>query len=413
MSRRPTELTLALALFSFAGSEVFAAALAAEIAPTPETIAAPAPPPAPSVAKPVVAPAEVAAPAAKPEPAPVPPGGEAKVAPEKPRGKPTAGERKEARKHFARALELLDDGQVAGALLEFERSYELKPHFAVLYNIGMAHVYLGQPLEAATALERYLAEGGKAVKSRRQKEVTEEIERQKSRIAILEIRTTPTDAALRVDGKAVDATAARAGLGVAIGEHVVAALADGYEPAETRVTVAAKDRRTVSLVLAKPEAPPATEPPAPVVAPIALPPPPVALPPPPAAAVVASPPEAAAASTVPEQHRGMRIGGLVVAGTGLVGAATGMGLLFKARSLHDDALGHCTPNCDAEAHDLQSRADNYLIATNVLLIGGGVAVATGLAFYVYGWRADKKAAKVTLAPVLVSGLAALAAQGSW
>ena len=47
-----------------------------------------------------------------------------------------AGEKEEARKHYDRAIELVDDGQLEGAIVEFQRSYDLTHHFAVLYNIG-------------------------------------------------------------------------------------------------------------------------------------------------------------------------------------------------------------------------------------------------------------------------------------
>jgi hypothetical protein len=405
MSRLSVEL--ALTVISFLGVGAAPLVMAADAGSSPPSAPSPAPVLVPSPTPPApVAPAAGAPTAVKPTPRPESAG---PPAPEQAR-KPSAADKREARKHFARALELIEDGQLAGALLEFQRSYELKPHFAVLYNIGMAHTYLGQPVEAADALERYLAEGGSAIKARRRKEVTTEIEWQKARIAMLTIAATPAEATLKVDGQAVAAAAASTGLRVAIGEHVIAASADGYEPAETRVTVAAGDRRAISLVLAKPAPPPPAEPAVAAVAP----------PPPPPAAFLLAPPaqdEPPPAATVvqarPPTHGGMRATGLVVGGAGVAAAAVGLGLLFKSRSLHDDALGHCQPNCDGEAQHLQSRADKYMLATNVLFIGGGVAVLSGAALYFFAWRADRAGASVAVAPVLVPGLAALAAQGSW
>jgi len=59
-----------------------------------------------------------------------------------------AGEKEEARKHYDRAIELVDDNQLEGAIVEFQRSYELTHHFAVLYNIGQVFVSLAKPVEA-------------------------------------------------------------------------------------------------------------------------------------------------------------------------------------------------------------------------------------------------------------------------
>ena len=42
----------------------------------------------------------------------------------------------EARKHFDHGLALAKQGVYAEAVVEFNRAYELSPHFAVLYNLG-------------------------------------------------------------------------------------------------------------------------------------------------------------------------------------------------------------------------------------------------------------------------------------
>jgi tetratricopeptide (TPR) repeat protein len=89
----------------------------------------------------------------------------------------TANGRAEAKKHFDRAMELNEDGQVAEAVIELKRCYELSPHHTVLYNLGQAYIVLARPVEAVAALQRYLEEGGKAIKPARRTEVEEEIAR--------------------------------------------------------------------------------------------------------------------------------------------------------------------------------------------------------------------------------------------
>src|SRR5215831_5434363 len=68
--------------------------------------------------------------------------------------------RQEARAHYAKGLELGAQNGYAGALREFEQAYALSPQYAVLYNIGQAHVALGHTAEAIDVLGRYLRDGG-------------------------------------------------------------------------------------------------------------------------------------------------------------------------------------------------------------------------------------------------------------
>lgn len=160
-----------------------------------------------------------------------------------------ANARAEAKKHFDRALELNEDGQTAEAVIELNRCYELAPHHTVLYNLGQAYITLARPVEAVTALRRYLDEGGAAIKPARHAEVEQEIARQTTRIATLEIRGLPAGAVLTIDGDQVGKGPLVAPVRVGVGKHVVAATAAGYEPAEVQVTVAGEDRRTVDLTL--------------------------------------------------------------------------------------------------------------------------------------------------------------------
>jgi tetratricopeptide (TPR) repeat protein len=157
--------------------------------------------------------------------------------------------RAEAKKHFDRAMELNNDGQVAEAVIEFKRAYEIAPQHTVLYNLGQAYITLAKPVEAVAALQRYLDEGGKDIKPARRAEVEQEIARQTTRIATLEIRGLPDGAQVRVNGADVGKAPLGKWISVGIGDHVVSATAEGYDPAEVKVTVAGEDRKTVELTL--------------------------------------------------------------------------------------------------------------------------------------------------------------------
>jgi hypothetical protein len=155
----------------------------------------------------------------------------------------------EAKKHFDRGIALIDDGQLQEALVEFQRSYDLTHHFAVLYNIGHVLATLARPVEAVEAYEKYLADGGKGVDATRQAGVRKEIARQQTRIATLAIHVLPAGASVRIDGKDVGKAPLATAVRVGVGTHVVSALAEGYTPADVSITVAGEDLREVEVAL--------------------------------------------------------------------------------------------------------------------------------------------------------------------
>jgi len=325
-----------------------------------------------------------------------------------------AGEKEEARKHYDRALELADDGQPEGAIVEFRRSYDLTHHFAVLYNIGQVYVSLARPVEAVDAYERYLADGGKKIPAARRAEVEQEIARQKARIATLEIRGLPEGAVVRLDGKEIAKSPIAAPVRVGVGTHAIAASADGYDPAETEVIVAGEDRRVVELALAKHvvETPPPT-PVAPVVQR-----PPVAPAAPPAVAPEVSAPVVSAAvepSTKPKSLSNLRIAGIASSTAGVAGMVAGAVCWGRGKSRHDDAMNNVNQNY-GKAQSLQSDAQDYVTAGNAVFIAGGVLAALGTVLYFVGAPDGRAAAPDThayLMPAVGPGFAGLNAGGTW
>jgi tetratricopeptide (TPR) repeat protein len=120
--------------------------------------------------------------------------------------------RGEARAHYAKGLELAGQNGYEGALREFNAAYAISPQFAVLFNIGQAHIALGHTREAIEALTRYLRDGGDRIAPTRRAQV----ERQ-----IAGLRSTLSNPELGSEAEAARATAAAAG--VAAGEAIEAA----------------------------------------------------------------------------------------------------------------------------------------------------------------------------------------------
>lgn len=303
----------------------------------------------------------------------------------------------EARQHFDRALSLVDDAQMAEALIEFQRCYEIKPQYQVLYNIGQAYIALARPVEAHDFLERYLKEGGAAVPKNRRADVEKELVRQQARIAMVDLNVQPPGATVRVDNRTLGTAPLSEPVRVGVGTHVVAASLDGYAAAETNVTVAGEDRRVVELSLEKiasvAEVPPPAAPPvaAPIVAPMV---------PPPLAAVAVSPPDPARAGSAQLQTVGY-----VGVGAGVISMAVGGGLWLRARSQHNQALEHCPANdCDEQAKALQSKAKDNVVWANVLGFGGGTLLVAGAALIYFGRGTQ-------VVPTAAPGFAGLCAQG--
>ena len=316
-----------------------------------------------------------------------------------------AGVKEEARKHYDRAVELVDDGQLEGAIVEFQRSYDLTHYFAVLYNIGQVFVSLARPVEAVDAYERYLADGGKKVPAARRSEVEQEIARQKARIATVEVRGLPAGATVRLDGNEIGRSPMPGPVRVGVGKHTIAASADGYDPAETAVTVAGEDQKVIELRLTKHA----------VDAPSL---------PPPARVASAEPGAPAVASRtiyyvpVAQPTRPMsniRLLGILSGVAGLAGIGAGGVCWWVAKTRNDESNANRMSN-PANADTLRGEAGDYVTAGNTLFIAGGALTVLGVVLFFVG-APDAPAAPPNvhayLMPALAPGFAGLSAGGTW
>jgi tetratricopeptide (TPR) repeat protein len=116
--------------------------------------------------------------------------------------------RGDARGHYARGLELGAQNGYAGALREFNEAYAISPQFAVLYNIGQAHIALGQPAQAIEALSRYLKDGGNRIPAPRRTQVQIQIAVLRSQLPNPNL--SPVAEAARAAGAAAGAAAGQA-----------------------------------------------------------------------------------------------------------------------------------------------------------------------------------------------------------
>jgi hypothetical protein len=320
----------------------------------------------------------------------------------------------------------------------------LSPHHTVLYNLGQAYITLAKPVEAVAALQRYLDEGGTAIKPARRAEVEQEIARQKTRIATLEIRGLPDGAVVTIDGEEAGKAPLAAPVRVGVGTHVVAVTAARYEPGEAKIEVAGEDRKVVDLKLVprpgqpaaaagaiaglgtpRPAAAPApTPPPTPVAAPTPAPVPATAAVPAPASAPVPAPEQPApgmslapvqgevATSAEGARWSALRIAGIVTASVGVVGLVTGGILWAAATSKNDDAVSQWKTG-DLRARSTRSDAESLATGANVCLIAGGVLAGVGAITTLLTFVDDGPSKSVALAPALGPNFAGLTMKGVW
>jgi hypothetical protein len=197
--------------------------------------------------------------------------------------------RSDARAHYAKGLELAGQHGYEGALREFNAAYAISPQFAVLYNIGQAHVALGHTALAIDALTRYLRDGGDRVSPERRAQVerqlawlrsslpnpdlpseaeaarataaaagaataaaAEGVHPEPSRPGTLTVRCPEPGLKITLDGKHVETVAAARGVPVTTGAHHLVLALPGRHPTEQTITVA---EATAAVVLCEALAP--------------------------------------------------------------------------------------------------------------------------------------------------------------
>ncbi|MBW2278039.1 MAG: PEGA domain-containing protein [Deltaproteobacteria bacterium] len=129
---------------------------------------------------------------------------------------------REARKQFEQGIQLFNESKYEQAAIAFERAYELKPSFKLLYNVGQVENELGNFVAARDAYTRYLEEGGDQVPQERGTQVRAEIERLEALIGTIEIVCPVDGATVYIDGRDSGQTPFDQGIAVDSGEREVA-----------------------------------------------------------------------------------------------------------------------------------------------------------------------------------------------
>jgi hypothetical protein len=305
----------------------------------------------------------------------------------------------EAGRHFSRGIDLVEESAYAEAVIEFERAYEISPNYSVLYNLGEAYVGLGKPVQAADALTKYLHDGADKIPPERRADVEAEIRRQQARIATVTVTVDPDGATVLVDGMEIGKSPLGGPVRVGIGVHRFAATLAGHSSDERQVELAGEDTRVVALHLVPARGQVAgVEPASLALAPAST----------PSAAPSAPPPVSAPAPGESDAGSSQRLIGYAVSGLGVVGLGVGVGfgLVAKGKASDRDAVAQacgnaCTDADVAQATSLHQDAQHAATVSTVGLIGGAVALVSGVVLVLTAPSSrPSSAARVRVDPML-------------
>jgi hypothetical protein len=158
----------------------------------------------------------------------------------------------EAHDRFDRGLALFDEGDNAGALVEFQRAYRLVENTVVLFNIGLVLARMGRAVEAVDALDGVLAHPDRISADRfaLARRIRDE---QSLRIAAVDVAANVTGARIEVDGIEVGATPLVMPLRILSGTHVISVQATGFLPERKEIAIAGGDKVEVRFNLVLPQ----------------------------------------------------------------------------------------------------------------------------------------------------------------
>ena len=157
----------------------------------------------------------------------------------------------EARARYERGMQLYNEGASEGALVEFERAYQLAPSYRLLYNIALIRLQLNDYAQALKAFQEYLAEGGTEIASVRRSEVERHVANLKTKIGRLQLVSGAHGADVLVDDVVVGRIPLAEVLVLNPGRRRIGIARGGLSSA-TVVSIAGQDFLKVELSLDSP-----------------------------------------------------------------------------------------------------------------------------------------------------------------
>jgi hypothetical protein len=260
----------------------------------------------------------------------------------------------EARVRYERGLQLYNEGASEGALVEFERAYQLAPSYKLLYNIALIRLQLNDYAQALKGFQEYLAEGGTEISSVRRSEVERHLANLKNKVGRVDLITGARGADVLVDDVVVGRTPLTESLVLNPGRRRIT-ISRGGLTATSVVAIAGQDSLKLELSLDAPTPTPTPQP-----TPQAR-----------AAAVQKSAPAS-------PSHTPIYVSWGVTAG--LAAATTVVGILALGAMSNLEEERRTVPTTRAELDAAEQKMMNLAVATDILLGATVIAGATAVYF---------------------------------
>lgn len=269
---------------------------------------------------------------------------------------------KDAVKHFEKGVGFFNEENYGAALVEFLKSYELHPNWALRYNIGICYLETGKSVKALDHFKNYLEEGKDEIPGERRSEVEEWIREIESKAGQLVLEVSEKEATVILDELNRYTTPIENSLPLMAGFHILEVKKPGFETFKSEITLASGEKKVLSIKLRPLQSPPSQ------------------------AEVEGKEEKKEKEKKKPERPKRWLWAGLGAGmALGAVAAITG-GLAIKKRNDMRDAADGCnatmTHNDCPDAYTYQDQARNLVIATNVLWGIAGAAAATGLILFI-------------------------------
>ncbi|MEO7035201.1 MAG: PEGA domain-containing protein [Polyangiaceae bacterium] len=156
----------------------------------------------------------------------------------------------EAKSAYESGKLLVDDGDFAGALTKFKRSYDVSKDARLLWNMAVCEKELRHYARAATLVSRYLKEGGALISVEQRHSATDTQNALRAFYSTVKLSGVRDGATVLVDGVAVGGTPLAEPLLLDLGTRRLRVEAPGYEPFEKSIDVSGNNQLEVPVVLA-------------------------------------------------------------------------------------------------------------------------------------------------------------------
>ncbi len=154
-----------------------------------------------------------------------------------------------ARRAWDAAKQLAGASDYKGALVEFQRAYELSHNPRVLFNVGVTEKLATHYARAVDAWERELREGAGQLSSGELQELKNAIGIVQQFVTTIDVTANETDATLAIDDYPVGKTPFAGPVRIDVGKHVLKLSKEGFVDAVQNADVASGARAPVSFKL--------------------------------------------------------------------------------------------------------------------------------------------------------------------